>query len=142
MPQLIEFGGTNGVSVLNLGLPGGTPATGSTLDMTEAILETTLQQAAMPQVDMVAVQRTGVHGRVLIGRGILVASDHETLNAFESDIDKHQNAPPTQLVDSVRNKTFGSVVLVTWRRLGRRMITASGKVAQEFEITFKDLRAV
>jgi hypothetical protein len=141
MAQLIEFGGTNQVSVLDIGMSGGSLDTGSTMNLTFGSPNATRQEQASPQVDFVAIQNTGVHGRLLTARGYLKAATHETLNAIEDSIDDHLQTKPTQLANSVTGRTLDKVVLMEWRRIGRRFTAASGAIVQEYEMTFKDTRA-
>lgn len=140
MGQLIEFGGTNDVDVLHLHMAGDNIDYGTTMNLTEQAPNVTTQQTATPQVDVVAVQRTGVHGRRMVGHGYLHAPDHESLNGIEDSIDLLAKSGPTRLVNSVTSRTYWSVVIESWRKIARRWQAAGGDLVQEFEIVFLDVR--
>ena len=137
----IDFGGSNGVPLLDIGMAGGALNTGSTMSLTHGAPQATQQESATPQVDFVAVQNTGIHGRVITAKGLLKAPDNETLNGIEASIDDHLQTKPTQLANSVTGATLVAVVMQGWRRLDRRFVAASGIVVQEYLMTFKDTRA-
>jgi len=141
MAQLIEFGGTNGVSVLDIGVSGGSLDTGSTINLTYRAPRATQQESASPQVDFVAIQNTGIHGRMMTAKGFLKAASHAAMNSIIAAIDDHLQTKPTRLANSVTGENKTAVVLSGWRRVERRFVAAGGKIVQEYEMTFKDTRA-
>ncbi len=120
MPQLIEFGGTEGVSVLDLGLPGGAIAGAgngrSTLQIAVGDGEESSQVRAMPDSNIALLHRLGFKGRVITGRGQLVLNGHTLMNSVEGAIADHKFDPdefvPTLLTDNVGGRNWYKTCLL------------------------------
>lgn len=148
MAQLIEFGGTSGVSVLDLGLPGGSIAGAgngrSTMLLEVGGRQQATQERAMPETDVVLAHRLGVKGRTIIGRGQLVLASDALMNTVLAAIDAHLEDPeqfvPTQLVDNVTGQTWTKVYMNPHRVFGARVPEGTGTfVLLAFEIEFRSL---
>jgi len=151
MAAVIQHGGTNGVEVLDMGLPGGTlhagwPETGAyaTMEIVEGPTQSPATQAAMPQSDFVAVQRGGFHGKVLSASGLIQAIDHDTLNGIIAAIEARENDPdkskPTRYQNSVTGHDYPEVIVRNFRHTGPREVAVAGVIVLEYQLEFHVLR--
>lgn len=155
MAQFIEHGGTNGVPVLDLGLPGGSlqaewPEGGaySTIQLYEGQVTAPREESAMPQQNLVAVQHGGFHGRIITATGTINAIDHTTLNYIIGEIRKREFDPvlqrPTFLRRNDTDQSWKEVVIRNFRTTTPRERASGGPqegtVLVGYEFEFHALR--
>ena len=149
MAQVIQFGDSNPVPEIDFGLPGGAlwnaGSSRSTMQLIEGVQRAPDAKVAMPDQNLVAVSRGGVHGKTISATGQFVMADHESMNSLINLIESRRNDPalmkPTQLKNNNTSQTWTSVILDDFQAVGPRTAVAGGRVLQRYAIRFEVLRA-
>lgn len=139
MAEPIQFGGTNGVSLLDMGQAGGALAYGSVLNMTLGQERATDDRSAMPQRDWIAVKRMGVRGLRIRIFGFLRADTNAHMNTLETNIRAMLNQVPTRLKNTFTGQQYENVILEDLIPLGRRDIDATDEVFQRVDMRLLDV---
>ncbi|HEB80080.1 MAG TPA: hypothetical protein ENI79_06375 [Rhodospirillales bacterium] len=146
MPSIIQFGDGTPVAELDFGLPGGVlhsswPIDGAyaTMEIAEGEVKAAVQDAAMPDINIVATQRGGFHGQVLAVSGTINAKDHATMNTIISNIRAREFSPdlmiPTVLNNNTTGETLSEVTLRRFRPTARR-VAAGGTIVMDYRFEF------
>lgn len=149
MAQDIEYGGSNGVSILDLGLPGGTRHGAATMRSTMNIIvnpeEVPVQETASPDNDLTVAQKLGRHGMTILGQGLIQANSNSLMDTVLGEIEDHRtgryNGRSTELRRNVPTP------VVTWRRvyldrftqLEVRRPSSGGFVGFRYKVIFRVL---
>lgn len=149
MPQDVEYGGTQGVDVLDLGVKGGTLAGSgfgrSTIALTIGDLIVPTHESAVPDNDLIAVQKLGAHGRTITASGVLIIKTHETMDGVIDNLDSHKANPvqmrPTRLRRNlpIPVKSWSKVYLDTYDLIVPRRTSSGDWIIQPYRIRFRVL---
>ncbi len=147
MPQTIEFGGTNGLGIVELGLPGGSAWPGSAASVLNLIpgpAKTRDKTVAMPDISFIALERGAYHGRNIVARGTLVFANRSVLVSALTQLDERSWRPdslqPTRLRDTVNSRIWEETVLMNVVNVESIQVDGRGWFLQEIELQFNALK--
>lgn len=156
-----KFGGTNGVSALDIGQVGGTRQTAGNAKFTGHVYvgedEVATVQTGLPQQQAVFQDVLGYRGTTVRWEGIIRADGEATMMAIIRELNQHKTgslrnettgvmqAPnpkqvrATQLTHSLGRTLSQAAVMTDWRQVGQMMKSSEWALMMEVSITFRML---
>lgn len=152
---LPSFGGTNGVSLLDIGQPGGTrhgaSEASATLRCLVGITEVAEVINELAEQNITWRDVLGSRGRPIVWKGVIRANSNATMNTIEGEIEllKSGHDPAaathdptqmysTQLTDSW-SRQYAAVVLRDYQPLGPRFAGTTWAAVQQMALLFREL---
>jgi hypothetical protein len=151
MPQTIEWGGSNGVGVVDFGLPGGSlngsGSARSAMTLVVGPAPAPVSETSQPQMPFVSSQQQPARAKQIVAEGRLVCVNYTTLQGIIDEIDKRRTVDsfmrPTMLRKFVNGglvRTFTSVRLDDFVETRADLKTADGWVMTEIRVVWKVVR--